>query len=144
MHKHLSTRTLKNAIKLVLETMSKISQRAGKKRFAIIIGLGATVAAAWLILRPPGIDQTGEEIVSAEVLEVIQRKPPSGSPLRVNNGLVIAVVELPDGGRARVFAPRSRVSMGAKIPVKVKHYSDGSRHITGGGGELAETTHADP
>lgn len=51
--------------------MPRISQRDGKKRFAIVMGLGATVVVAWLILRPPGVEQIGEEIVSAEVHEVI-------------------------------------------------------------------------
>ncbi len=116
--------------------MSRISQRDGRKRFAIVIGLGATVVIAWLILRPPGVDLIGEEIVSAEVLEIIQRKPQSESLARPGGKLAIAVVELPDGGRARVFMPLSKISVGATIAVKVKQYSDGSRHVTGGDGKL--------
>ena len=123
--------------------MSRISGRDGKKRFAIVIGLGATVVIAWLILRPPGVDLIDEEIVSAEVLEIIQRKPATAATPRIDDKLAIAVVALPDGGRARVFMPLSKVSIGAKITVKVKQYSDGSRHVTGGSGDLPSNAQAD-
>jgi hypothetical protein len=123
--------------------MSRISQRAGKKRFAIIIGLAGTVAVAWFMLSGPGVEQIGEEIVSAEVLEIIQRSSANGPKPR-KGGLGIAVVELPDGGRARVFVPRSKASIGAEITVKVKRYSDGSRHVTGGDGKLPGAAQNDP
>ena len=114
--------------------MSRISQQASKKRFAIVVGLASTIGVAWLLMRGPGVDQIGEEIVSAEVLEVIQRKTASASK-QPRIGLGIAIVELPDGGRARVFAPLSKVKVGAKIMVKVKQFSDGSRRVTSGGEE---------
>ena len=115
--------------------MSRISQQASKKRFAIVVGLASTIGIAWLLMRGPGVDQIGEEIVSAEVLEVIQRKTSTASQ-QPGIGLGIAVVELPDGGRARVFAPLSKVTAGAKITVRVKQFSDGSRHVSGDGEAL--------
>jgi hypothetical protein len=113
--------------------MSRISQSAGKKRFAIVVGLAMTVGVAWLLMSRPGVDQISEEIVSANVLEIIQRKTTNQPKSSPQMGLGIVVVQLPDGGRARVFAPVSKLVIGSKIAVKVKRFSDGSRHVTGGG-----------
>ncbi len=109
--------------------MARLSERAGKNRLAILAGLIAAIAASWFMMRGPGVELVDEETVSARVLEVNRttNEPTPGHNKRM--GLIL--VELPDGGRARVFAPLSKVSVGAKITLKMKRFSDGSRRVTG-------------
>lgn len=111
--------------------MSRLSQRAGKNRLAVIAGLIAAIGIAWLLFAEQGVELIGEERVEATVVEVLlgEGTPAVGKP----GGIAIVLVELPEGGRARVFAPRKNVSAGKSVTVTVKRYSDGSREVTAAG-----------
>jgi len=112
--------------------MPRISERAAKNRLAILVGVVAVIAASWLLLRGPGVELLSEETVSGKVVEVIHGKPGTTPVAKERKGMGIVVIELPDGGRARIFVPLSQASIGSKISLKVKRYSDGRRHVTGG------------
>ena len=113
--------------------MARLSQRAGKNRLAVITGIGAVLGVAWMLFAPHGVEQIGEQRVSATVVEFIAGSDDhAADPARV----AIVLVELPEGGRARVFAPGSHAMVGSAIAVTVKRFSDGSREVTGAGGEL--------
>jgi len=104
--------------------MSRLSERAGKNRLAIIAGIGAAVGAAWIVFGNYGVELVGESIVEADVVEVIAGQPGEGAH---GGGIGIVMVELPDGGRARVFVPAAKAVTGRRVTLKVNHYSDGSR-----------------
>lgn len=111
--------------------MGRLSQRAGKNRLAVSAGLAAALGVAWLLFMPHGVEQTGAERINATVVGVIvgpARR--TGEPA----GVAIVVVELPDGGRARVFAPAAQAALGTELAVTVKLFSDGSREVTAAGG----------
>ena len=111
--------------------MARLSQRAGKNRLAVSAGLGAAFGIAWLLFAPHGVEQIGEERVNATVVEVILGPHDQAEePARV----AIVLVELPEGGRARVFAPGTHAMVGSAIAVTVKRFSDGSREVTAAGG----------
>ena len=110
--------------------MSRLSKRAGKNRLAIAAGLIAAIAASWFLLRGPGVELISEEIVGANVVEVIGGSAGTSATIDDAKGVGIVLVELPDGGRARIFVPLSKVSVGTAVQLKVKRYSDGSRQVT--------------
>jgi hypothetical protein len=112
--------------------MPRISDRAAKNRLAVVVGVTAMIAASWLLLRGPGVELLSEETVSGKVVEVIHGKSGTTPESAAVKGMGIVVIELPDGGHARVFAPLSKASIGSEIRLKVKRYSDGRRHVTGG------------
>lgn len=107
--------------------MSRLSGRAIKNRLAIVAGLTAAIAGAWLLMRGPSVDLIDELTLEAKVVDVIHR---AGTSPAATNGMGIVLVELPDGGRARVFAPLAKAAVGTKMRLKVKRYSDGSRHVS--------------
>jgi hypothetical protein len=88
---------------------------------------------AWLALSSPGVELVDEEFVMGQVAEIIKRERASGPPVPVDAGMAIAVVELPDGGKTRVFALHRKISVGGQIRLKVKNYSDGTRQVIGAG-----------
>lgn len=110
--------------------MGRLSQRAGKNRLAVSAGLAAALGVAWLLFMPHGVEQIGEERLTATVVGVVV-----GASKRAAEpaGVAIVVVELPDGGRARVFAPGAHAAVGAELAVTVKQFSDGSREVTAAG-----------
>jgi hypothetical protein len=106
--------------------MARLSQRAGNNRLAIIAGISAAMAAAWFLLGDHGISIIDETTVDANVVEVLIGRD-SGDAARSSAGIV--VVELPGGGRARLFVPAAQAVTGAVIRLTVKRYSDGSREV---------------
>lgn len=111
--------------------MARLSQRAGKNRLAVGAGIGAVIGAAWLLLTPHGVEQVGQERVNANVVQVILGP---GDSTAQAAGVAVVVVELPEGGQARVFAPGAHARVGSPIAVTVKRFSDGSREVTAAGG----------
>ncbi|MDP6184145.1 MAG: hypothetical protein QF609_10030 [Gammaproteobacteria bacterium] len=113
--------------------MARLSERGAKNRLAILVGLTFVIATSWFVMRGPTVELIGEETVNAKIVGVGRM---TGEPSAEDNKRIgIVLVELPDGGRVRVFAPLSKVSVGATIAVKVKRFSDGSRRVTGAKGE---------
>lgn len=110
-----------------------MNEQNGKRRFAVVGGICLAMLGAWLALSSPGVELVDEEFVMGQVVEIIKRERDSGPPVPVDAGMAIAVVELPDGGKARVFALRQKISVGGQIRLKVKNYSDGTRHVIGAG-----------
>ena len=106
--------------------MTRLSERAGKNRLAIFGGLAGIFAAAWLLLGDHDIELIGEEFVTSTVVAI-----PSQKEAGQKAGIGIIVVELPEGGRARIFAPLKDVEVGAALPVKVKRFDDGSQEVAG-------------
>lgn len=113
--------------------MGRLSQRAGNNRLAVSAGLVAAFGIAWLLFVPHGVDQIGEERVNATVVRIIVGPDDRAEEAA---GVAIVVVELPDGGRARVFAPGAQATIGTELAVTVKQFSDGSREVTAAGGVL--------
>tara|TARA_R110002073_G_scaffold241432_2_gene403247 strand:- start:2748 stop:3092 length:345 start_codon:yes stop_codon:yes gene_type:complete len=113
--------------------VGRLSQRAGKNRLAVSAGLAAAFAIAWLLFVPHGVEQTGEQRVNATVVEIVVG--PDGRAAEPA-GVAIVVVELPDGGRARVFAPGAQAVLGTGLAVTVKQFSDGTREVTAAGGAV--------
>ena len=107
--------------------MNDLFNAAGRKRFAVLAGITFVLAAAWLSLSRPGVDVVEEFLTPATMIEVVKapKKTPSGRAL----GPAIVLVELRDGGQAKVFLPPSRVTIGEETPVTVKRYSDGSERV---------------
>ncbi len=111
--------------------MARLSQRAGNNRLAVSAGIAAALGLAWLLFVPHGVEQIGEERVNATVVGIVIG--PDGRSAEPA-GVAIVVVELPDGGRARVFAPAAQARVGTSLAVTVKHFSDRSREVTAAGG----------
>lgn len=125
-------RKFSRAVTAEHEFMSRLSRRAGKNRLAILAGLVAVAGISYLFFGGHDVELIAEERTDASVVDIVHAASrPNDNP---SGGVAILVVELPDGGRARVFAPRANASIGAAIPVTVKRYSDGSREITAAGG----------
>lgn len=102
--------------------MSRLSPRAGKNRLALIAGLAVAFVATWIYFSNPSVTLVGEDRVEATVVEVLHDK---SNP----SGVGIVVVELADSGRAKVFAPLAQATVGTRIPLKVKYFSDGTREV---------------
>lgn len=113
--------------------MGRLSERAGNNRLAVIAGIAVALGLAWLAFVPHGVKQIGEERLNATVVRIITSP---GAGAEEPTGVAIVVVELPDGGRARVFAPAAQAVTGTALAVTVKQYSDGSRELTAAGGVL--------
>jgi hypothetical protein len=113
--------------------MARLSQRAGKNRLAVAAGIGVVPGVAWLLFAPHGVEQVGEERVNATVVQMILGPDDHNAK---PGGVAIVLVELPEGGRARVFAPGTHALVGSAIAVTVKRFSDDSREVTGAGGDI--------
>ena len=105
--------------------MPRLSKRAGKNRLAVIAGLSAVIVAYWILVRSPGVELVGEKLVKATVVETVLAN--NNTP--GDDGMTVVVVALDDGGKARIFAPRAKASVGTPLAVIVKQFSDGSRRI---------------
>lgn len=114
-----------------LEKMSRLSERVGKSRLAGLAGLVAVAAGAWIVLHEPEVDLISEERVMATVIDLPRSRIRSEQPSANNPSVGIILVELADGGRARIVAPLAKVFVGGEITLTVKQFSDGSRRVVG-------------
>lgn len=113
--------------------MLRNHEQRGQRRFAVIGGIAIALLVAWVVLSSPGVKLLDERFARGTVVEIVKREHQRGSTAPDLKGLAIAVVELPDGGKARVFARRSKISLGGEIRLKVKNYSDGTRKVIAAG-----------
>ena len=119
--------------------MARDHEQSGKRRFAVVGGITIALLVAWMVLSPPGVEVLSEAFVMGTVVEIIKRDRAHQPTAHVDKGLAITVVELPDGGKARVFARRTKISVGGRIRLKVKNYSDGTRHVVVAGDPTTDT-----
>jgi hypothetical protein len=119
--------------------MARNHEKSGRRRFAVVGGITIALLVAWMVLSPPGVEVLSEAFVMGTVVEIIKRDRVYKPTAHVDKGLAIAVVELPDGGKARVFALRTKISVGGRIRLKVKNYSDGTRHVIAAGDPTSDT-----
>ncbi|MFT4580489.1 MAG: hypothetical protein ACI915_000779 [Gammaproteobacteria bacterium] len=103
--------------------------RRHNRRSSIVIALGAVGLVAWILLSNPTVDVLSEEFVVAKVVEVIGAGAEYKSANANKKVLSIVVVELPDGGQARVFTMPSKATIGGAVRLKVKNRDDGTRHV---------------
>jgi hypothetical protein len=99
------------------------------RRFSIVIALGAVGLVAWIFLSDPTVDLLSETFVVGKVVEVIGEEVEEKSASANQKALSIVVVELPDGGQARVFTMPSKAQVGGALRLKVKNYDDGTRRV---------------
>jgi hypothetical protein len=91
-----------------------------------LVGAVIFSGVIWWAARAPGTlisDQISSATVTA--VELRQRGPDKGT-----HKPVLATVELPDGGRAKVWVSPPGPAVGAKIKVRIQTFDEGSRKLT--------------
>ncbi|MDA0823593.1 MAG: hypothetical protein O3C28_14410 [Proteobacteria bacterium] len=99
------------------------------RRFSIVLALGAVGLVAWIFLSDPTVDLVSETFVVGKVVEVIGEEVEEKSASASKKALSIIVVELPEGGQARVVTIPSKAQVGGALRLKVKNYDDGTRRV---------------
>jgi hypothetical protein len=111
----------------------RITRRAGKNRLAVLIGTVLPFAVILWWFHEPGRSLITERIVEGHVVEVKQRPTKTvndgPSPEKRSANAAVIVVELPDGGRARVMLAKPFPEIGEPIQLKLTEYDNGDREV---------------
>lgn len=100
----------------------------GRNRLAAIAGGIAVIAAAAIVLYQPANDIVAERVLEGRVIDLSVRARES-AVLDGGKSVGIATVELPDGGRAKVFVVSPFPGVGDRIALRLTEYDNGDRKV---------------
>lgn len=101
----------------------------GRGKLAAMAGAVAVLLIAAIMLSRPGREVVSEMRVSGTVIDLTARERPASAAGTAS--MAVARVELPDGGKARVFVPPPFPAIGARIDLKLIQYDNGDREVVG-------------
>ena len=102
-----------------------------KSRFAVLAGSIAVVLGIAALTRPTDDDILRVTNVEAIVTEIFSPGVENQWSRRksLQRSAVIAVVQLPDGGHARILVPRTEVAVGQPVQLTMTLYENGDRKV---------------